>query len=571
MRVISRDHTAVTLNTDLFSALEYCLRAQRMRADGFSSLVIEQCTGIPSNLQPELLPSIANEILAAGRVSSLSYLASVMPEDDIRTVMAAQHVRRNIYRSLPFRAEIGAINVPLDAAQLYASEYRLSSSLKERVARGWMELERHPLPLESSLSMVCRLTAENLVDGPDAVDLLGIATSRTKGYLGRKIDIRLHKVSEALAVHSTVDAQLIANLPHLSGVLFHDRFRFCPECLGVRYHSVLHQLTAVSECLLHEAPLMDHCIHCERATGTIGSVVARGQSAFACEFCAGFLGNEEPSEEGIRVFRQAMAEYEAHLRPWRSWFEIAQATLWPLEQILDQNESSLPSWYAWCDPRETMLTAALRLHPLPESSHDGKDFETNLLHWAQRMRRFPPRGRIRRRQRDAPSGAYFATLRRLSESYSLASNVSDRRTLAFGDALATDGRDLLEIALTCTRMHIEKSTGKLITGRSDRLGIDFAAFMHQSQDRAPRAQMSALTLGAVGTMLAAITKDLQTRDFLSASTFRAMIPQQMVPLALLPRADDIGRTLRYCEGVALCPTSKAFEPTIVGGKRWNRD
>ena len=45
----------------------------------------------------------------------------------------------------------------------------------------------------------------------------------------------------------------------------HDRFRFCPACMTLAYHGVMHQRAGASRCLWHGVPLEEHCRGCGAA------------------------------------------------------------------------------------------------------------------------------------------------------------------------------------------------------------------------------------------------------------------------------------------------------------------
>jgi hypothetical protein len=49
------------------------------------------------------------------------------------------------------------------------------------------------------------------------------------------------------------------------GQKMHDQFRFCPACMALAYHGVMHQRAGASRCPCHGVPLEDHCLGCGAA------------------------------------------------------------------------------------------------------------------------------------------------------------------------------------------------------------------------------------------------------------------------------------------------------------------
>lgn len=92
------------------------------------------------------------------------------------------------------------------------------------------------------------------------------------------------------AVAASVLAQLGSIFSQCGG---DERLRFCPTCLRSGYHAALFQLDGVELCPIHEEPIIDRCIKCQRPTPRFALDYRGSFPAFSCPHCRAMLAGGE--------------------------------------------------------------------------------------------------------------------------------------------------------------------------------------------------------------------------------------------------------------------------------------
>ncbi|WP_143266382.1 hypothetical protein [Paraburkholderia caledonica] len=556
------------MQPDLYCALEYCARALRMQSKGVTGLAIEKGTAIPPAMQQEIFAVVPSDIVHAGRTATMLSLSNALSAADLSEIVAVQYTweRENGLRSkgnAPTATMLPNAQTPAP----WAGREAICAANTNPVER-WLELDRYPTPFESQFSVYRRLMYQNVLGPSLAISMLGVRVGRTPGYLGRKVDLKLGNLAADLPSRFTDDLGLISDLPHLSGVLFDDRFRYCAACLGVHYHSVFHQLVAVEYCPLHETRILDVCGHCGQPVGSLEAVVTSVAGSYECRYCGEPLSHVDSSEDAVAIFRQALFEFEPQLRPWRDWFQTAQISLWPLEQIIAQDDEHIASWSVWCDVRPMLVEEAMRLHPVPGYAVEGDRPGTTLLTWDQRLRRPLTHGVRRRSFRKGITAVYALTVDRLRKDVATGNLASDAEALRFSGDITAAQRDLREIAMACMTVRAGENQSGFCGELLSAIQTSFAAApAFQSDDAISRAQFRAYVLAAFGVFLAACSRDAATGGRLRSETFLALVPRKTTPLAYLPNAGNLARFLCYSAGVVLCPTNREFDPSCYGQGR----
>lgn len=150
--------------------------------------------------------------------------------------------------------------------------------------------------------------------------------------------------------------------------------RFCPECINRGYHSVFHQLYALSECPIHGITLTEKCHRCG---GKIPyKLNDQGKSPYSCPVC----------QRRLWV-------------PFRRAGEDIEANIIELDEILKPRLDNLFAWFATVLKTAVSLTNMERWSEMaaPEIDHleNNKDFmqvigEEILGHWGDLIGCNPP-------------------------------------------------------------------------------------------------------------------------------------------------------------------------------------
>jgi hypothetical protein len=436
-----------------------------------------------------------------------------------------------------------------------SSEPRTVAIVDDRL--GWTGVTHEPLPLQSSVSLAQRFLDLNCASWRVAQRTVNFSIIKARGFFAREVSVDFGSVALGSTWHRTADRQLLTSLPHVAGLLCSAPFRFCATCLYAGYHSVLHQLTIVANCPIHNEPLLTTCMHCGSLTECIGRQLSRHAPGYLCTCCNAPICGDIPSVETYLPDTESFREMAARLAPWTRWLERCQQNLWPIEQILQQNARSISRWSNWTDVYKMLLGAALSLHPPPIGSPIERASVTPLMwsirtagdtsvHWSQAGQRYFPRG------------IYESTIRvlRTSRPSCDARMQSFVETLSSGRRVDSEDVNLRDLALYLLRMYCESEVGVQASATMTSLSkSSFAPFIHRTIRRLP---FRAFLLSTYAALLSGLIRESERTGFIAADCLNILDSGVSIPFALLPELDTTIHSLQYSEGIALAVDSGDF-------------
>lgn len=92
---------------------------------------------------------------------------------------------------------------------------------------------------------------------------------------------KLFKQGITSTLHSKRDIHLLTEAKKL---------RYCPLCISIGYHSVVHQIRSLEVCPIHDVKLIDKCLHCKK---DIPYDLHNSKHFYGCSFCAAGLLTSE--------------------------------------------------------------------------------------------------------------------------------------------------------------------------------------------------------------------------------------------------------------------------------------
>lgn len=117
--------------------------------------------------------------------------------------------------------------------------------------------------------------------------------------------------------------------PKTSPALFFRKFRYCPKCIDLGYHSTAHQVPWLDRCLIHQEPILDHCQNC-------GKIFELGKGRdnflvrYRCQSCGEMLWHGatiRPWQKGITQSDIAsIAQYVDWVHNWKGRGRIYTTT-----------------------------------------------------------------------------------------------------------------------------------------------------------------------------------------------------------------------------------------------------
>lgn len=544
-----------------FVARLYVLRALRLRAAGLPARVIEECTGIPRGLLDALLPRLLPRKSASP--SHLTEQASRLTDEELREITQVRYdflINRNWLG--PFQQKIGRETSP-DGTPASSIAPRRPDSILEEL--GWTGVTHEPLPLQSSVSLAQRFLDLNCVSWPIARQSAGFSIIKTRGFFARQIGVDFGCLPPDSTWHRTADRKLVTSLPHVTGLLFSAPFRFCVPCLREGYHSVLHQLTLVDRCPIHNEELVTSCVHCGSLAECVERQLSCHASGYLCNSCEAPLCGDVPRLEVYDPSCDNFQKMELQLSPWTRWLARCQQRLWPVEQILQQNARSVVHWNRWTDVHEMLLDAVRVLHPLPVSPSD-RGIPVVPLMWSFRITGDTSIHRSQASQRQLPGGIYESTIRMLRSSDAS----SDGRMRAVVNLLRTGRRidttnvELRDLALYLLRVHCESEVDLPAPQTNIALSSQFLApLVHRTVRRLP---LRAVLLSTYAALLSGLVREFERTGSISSDCLNILPSGATVPFALLPELNTATHSLQYSEGIALAVNSENFDACTLWPK-----
>ncbi|MDQ1636987.1 MAG: hypothetical protein QOF62_326 [Pyrinomonadaceae bacterium] len=151
-------------------------------------------------------------------------------------------------------------------------------------------------PYESLWSLLKKVAYLNAASYADIQQLVGRVKSERNSPRGEKLRCDLNsfaavdneKLKNLLLIDSTALLQTtaLAYIKHEELiVLTSNQLRYCTDCLKVGFHSAIHQLLFLSQCPIHNSPLVTRCPECGTLAPryTVASVTARRRTN--CDNC----------------------------------------------------------------------------------------------------------------------------------------------------------------------------------------------------------------------------------------------------------------------------------------------
>src|SRR5574343_1370151 len=120
---------------------------------------------------------------------------------------------------------------------------------------GWLE------PHESILGMLWKFVRAK--QPPAATVVAQIGSRPVDGYAGLRPcfpDVDPQAVARLLGIRCALVRQSMPDYAARADLTW------CPSCLGLGYHSVVHQYAGQGRCPIHGSLLRQHCKHCGRAS-----------------------------------------------------------------------------------------------------------------------------------------------------------------------------------------------------------------------------------------------------------------------------------------------------------------
>ncbi|NIE63228.1 hypothetical protein [Burkholderia sp. Ax-1719] len=549
------------MHASLYPTFEYCVRALRLRHQGLSAIAIEQCTGVPHNLQDELIPltAIASSATRAEVEALAREAASSISLEKLALVRAASELWTGNRLRLPVAQRGMPISVSLDELTRRVSAQPTLVTASRTDILGARD---RPLTSESSISLAFRLMERNALRWNAARNPLKVALPQTPGQFGAKISVAFDASFEPFEWAETLDQQLVAALPHTAGVLLRHNFTFCPECLAGGFHSVAHQMAFTHECAIHGLPLRQACVHCDAATGTVETILKRGWEASKCKGCDKPLCGSALDASSRRRFRETLADAQSKLHPFIRWLEQAQQRLWPLEQLLVQNASAVGNWTEWGCSATSLLKLAGRLHPFPADSTIENVPDVELLRWSNRLRAAPKREGIGQAQNFDVTSVYALTLRAI-EAWRRSRTSAPFNTRTFADLAANsvvspDEVAARDLAIAYFRNCFEDGPGNLADWTLSRPSTAKcqATLTAQPTTLKHRLPAKALMMGTFAVALSAI--ETRRGGGVQRSRLEWLRAGRGVPLALLPEIGGPAKHLAFSEGAVATPLTHGF-------------
>jgi hypothetical protein len=552
------------MESSLYPTFEYCVRALRLKSIGLPASAVERYTGIPHNLQDELLPSLP---LTADDSSSIEDRArdgmKGIAEDQLYAIQSANRLRDRALSNAPPNTAEMTIAVDLREAMEEAGANNTPATAKrinpESLRSGIVGRLEVPAPTESSLSVALRFLASNaftLKQGEEAIGMW-LYQVRVPGIFGRPIIVTFDEEQTIGEWSETLDRRLAYELPHATALLLSHTFRFCHHCLARQFHSAIHQLAVVETCPLHGSPVLNACVHCATVVGPIESVLKRGYKAYICAKCDKPICGNAPLYRASREFRQILSTSGEHLRPFMDWFSGAQSKLWLFEQLLQQNPGA-SDWGEWGGYERRLSDSACSLHPLPLGAATRASEPLYMLPWSLRLSTCNAASGLPG-ENAGPASVYLSTLRAIA-SWSSGGRIFDEADFADvggNNIIRRDKERLKGISFALFRMIFERNN-RFPRGwdslEADDMQYSFSKF--SSLGRVRRLPEKAVLLASFSTILSGtLTPRSEPLQF---SRLRWLAPERAVPFVQLPEATGPGSRLPYAEGAVLAPTIANF-------------
>ncbi|MEI5996279.1 TniQ family protein [Paraburkholderia bengalensis] len=425
----------------------------------------------------------------------------------------------------------------------------------------WAGREYRPLPYESTASVAGRFAYCNAVSGRSALKKTigyywGASTSRFPN--GVKLDAaKLKKLLNWDLPRE--EQQALGVSPALLKWMFCERFRYCPVCARMGYHSFWHQFLGIGTCPIHHSALMTTCPTCRDTVGRYGDAVNGVAGAFFCTRCGSSLVGEAFSLAQHEVLRANQCWLNV-FRPLQRWFSQDNLSLKLIEQIVIQND--LRAW-SWCEPGTFLCCAAQKIAPGPIALRPRMPgTQVTALHWKIQMTssQYPvdaPRGRNSNLQHHFPA-VYVATLRKLHswvfDGMNGAQAARDMRSIMETGYLSVEGRTARQIALALFRACFELCPSTVFGWTNPAEARVKSSFLVRSQDQwLQRLPLRALLLGSFAILFHSVLRQMQQHDRVSLLGHGTGV-QIGVPLVHLPSDSLRVASSEICEGFVLFPT-----------------
>ncbi|WP_134135109.1 hypothetical protein [Paraburkholderia sp. BL6665CI2N2] len=530
-----------------------------------SATSIERCTGIPHNLQHELLPNIA---VRTGESAALELLARdamrAVSEDQLDAVYAAISLWSSASSDIPRNDAPVGHAISLRDVTTHADALR-SVSVTKRInsadlRSGMVGRAEMPAPTESSLSVALRFLASNAFSLKQGEEAIGMRLQQSPGPHWRPAIVAFDEELTAREWSETLDQRLSFELPYTVGLLLPDNFRFCRHCLEDQFHSTFHQLATADTCLLHATPILEVCVHCASPVGTIESVLQKGYKAYVCGRCKKLIYGNASSYRSHLEFRQSLASSGERFQQSMDWLSQAQARLWPVEQLIRQNRNSAYDWGQWGCDRKRLVDS---FHPLPSARTTVLRQPLYALPWSLRL----AAGEDVAGSTEANSNSWMQTSGSvyLSALRSIASFANDGHMyddasftdLDLNSIIRTEREQLKSMAFVFVRMFCERPRN--FSHEWESLAVDDVRHKFSRLSTLggmQRLPVKAVILAYYNIVLSAMT--MQRCEPLQRSRLRWLTPDQVVPFARLPEATEPASQLFYSEGVVVSPAAENF-------------
>jgi hypothetical protein len=552
-----------------YPSFEYAVRALRLRAHGLTPENIELCTGIPHNLQDELLPVFASgtDIEDIDLHDKARHAVAAMGPEQIAILRAAIEIRRE---SCAPRSRLKSSQVI--AIDLRAAEERALDAT--RTARGSVStrfeglLGKHdaPLPLESSVSVMLRFMRANAFNWAQSRAAVEIDLPKLPGLFGHRAIVVFQPQLNPEKWSDTADQKLAVELPNVAGALLAPNFRFCLSCLDHLYHSVVHQIPFQTRCAIHkDQQLLDSCRHCGAATLTTEAMLMRGYKALVCPSCSFPITGSPLRSFRTPTFAKKLETHAECLEDYISWFSDAQEKLWSLEQLIAQNAGA-SSWGAsWGFSIEAFLSTVQAHHPLPRATAPVRPLLA--FPWSIRssqLQLMSP-GRSRSRATDlTANGTYGETLREIASSLR-----------SSGESAPCSYELSLKSLRSNHMINTETASPAILAFQYLRLSLgdnrDFADFEHthrmedvdSAQNEQMRGEFQQLSVSVRARLLSYYGVIVNAIKLRGSSGFRrsqlALDFNRSIPVVGLPEQNSASHPLLYEEGVAYSPKIDEFD------------
>jgi hypothetical protein len=556
------------MDPSLYPTLEYCVRALKFRSSGLSATAIERCTGIPHNLQQELLPNISAR---AGESSKLELLAreamTEISEDQLRLVKAAISLWSNLTSDLSSDSVSAGHVISLRDVTAHAHAMGLGVAAAPIAPTdlwsGMVGRAEIPAPAESSLSLALRFLALNAFSIKQGEEAIGMRLQKSYGPHGSSAVVAFNEQVTASEWSETLDQRLSYELPHVVGLLLPSKFRFCRHCLENHFHSTFHQLALLDTCLLHASPILEACVHCASPVGTIESVLQKGYKAYLCGKCKRPICGNDPQSKISREFRQSLSTSVERFQQFADWASLAQSRLWLVEQLMRQNSDSAYDWGQWGCYRDRLLDCIRSLHPVTPGHLRSVSAPLVVLPWSMRLAAGDDTSGLKETNSNSETQTsdlvYVSALKSIA-AWAGGGRVYDENSFAHLDlntVIRLESGQMRSMAFAFVRMFCERPRHfsrewKSLTASDVRYKFRrFAA--HGSLQRLP---IKAVVLAYYNIVLSAMT--MQRSEPLQRSRLTWLTPERVVPFVQLPEAGGPASRLLFSEGAVLSPVAADF-------------